>query len=375
MITEEAREVIRKGLLNKNEIYWRDHQPWLQTCGYQLRPRYQPDWVPSWQGSEYPMHRPPEDGYRLVRAAVNDATRVADGKRVLLKRVKREDHPEEVGITQLWSTEVLSGDPQNHCVPLLEILHPPNHADHVILVLPFLQKYNVPRFDTFGEIVDCVEQLFKGLQFIHHQRVAHRDISQANVMMEGDKLCPGGWHHRDRRRAPDGRTWAKFFTRTQCPPKYYFIDFGLSCQYDPSEENPLEPGVMGGDKTVPEFKTSATLFNPFHTDIYTMGNLIREHFIEGSHKPHIKGHYGMEFLQPLINDMVQDDPKKRPTIDEVVVRFEEIRKGLGSWKLRSRPQPKKEFIFKAIPHICGHWIRRVGYVVRRIPPIPLERIL
>ena len=117
-----------------------------------------------------------------------------------------------------------------------------------------------------------------------------RDISPGNVMMEGDKLCPDGWHHRDHRRAPDGQTWAKFFTRTQCPPKYCFIDFGLSYQYDPSEENPLELGVVGGDKTVPEFKTSATLcnpfhtsatlFNPFYTDIYTMGNLAREYFME-----------------------------------------------------------------------------------------------
>ena len=30
-----------------SEYFWRDHQPWLQTQGYMLRPRYHPDWVPS----------------------------------------------------------------------------------------------------------------------------------------------------------------------------------------------------------------------------------------------------------------------------------------------------------------------------------------
>ncbi|TFK74345.1 hypothetical protein BDN72DRAFT_813283 [Pluteus cervinus] len=130
--------------------------------------------------------------------------------------------------------------------------------------------------------------------------------------------------------------------------------------------------LIGADKTVPEYRTSGTLFNPFHTDIYYMGNLVREYIIEGN-APKTKGYYGMEFLQPLINYMVQDDPAKRPTIDDVVVRFEEICKGLSSWKLRSRPTPKKELVFYIIPRVCRHWIRRVGYVVRRIPPIPSQR--
>ena len=30
------------------EYFWRDHQQWLQEQGYMLRPRYHPDWKPSW---------------------------------------------------------------------------------------------------------------------------------------------------------------------------------------------------------------------------------------------------------------------------------------------------------------------------------------
>ncbi|TFK74343.1 hypothetical protein BDN72DRAFT_833699 [Pluteus cervinus] len=369
LLDDAAREIIRKGLLGKHEIYWRDYQPWLKTCGYQLRPRFQPDWVPSWQGSEYSLLNPPEDGLRLVRAAVIDATLIKDGKRVTLKRVNKEDHPNELEITQLWSSEALSNDPQNHCIPLLDVLYPPNHPDHLIMVLPFLRTYDTPRFDTFGEVIDCVDQLFKGLQFIHRQHVAHRDIHPGNIMMEGEVICPGSWHLHNNSLAPDGRTRAKNFTRTQRPPKYYFIDFGLSSQYDPSEADPLELPVIGGDKTVPEFQTSGTLFNPFHTDIYYMGNFVRENFIDGK-ASYTHGHYGMKFLQPLISDMVQDDPAKRPTIDEVVVRFEEMCKRLGSWKLRSRPAPRNAFVPYTISRVCRHWVRRVGYVIRRIPPIP-----
>lgn len=51
---------------------------------------------------------------------------------------------------------------------------------------------------------------------------------------------------------------------------------------------------------------------------------------------------GVEFMAPLIADMVQDDPSKRPTIDEVVARFEKLRKALPWWKLRSRLVRKDE---------------------------------
>ncbi|TFK74330.1 hypothetical protein BDN72DRAFT_81540 [Pluteus cervinus] len=208
---------------------------------------------------------------------------------------------------------------------------------------------------------------------MHQNHVAHRDILTNNIMMDGDDLFPEGWNHRYPELTPDGEKRAKAFTRTQKPPKYYFIDFGLSRQYDPSETNPLEPPIFGGDKTVPEFQTNKETSNPFHTDIYYIGNMIREYIIEGI-ELEFKGHYGMDFLNPLINDMVQNDPAKRPTMDEVVKRFEEICKEHSSWKLRSRPAPRRrENIFKAIPHQLGHWKRRIGYIVCRVHHIPFRQ--
>lgn len=34
--------------LNGSERRWAAYQPWLKTLGYNLRPRYQPGWSPSW---------------------------------------------------------------------------------------------------------------------------------------------------------------------------------------------------------------------------------------------------------------------------------------------------------------------------------------
>ena len=38
-------------------------------------------------------------------------------------------------------------------------------------------------------------------------------------------------------------------------------------------------------------------------------------------------------MKSLITDMVQEDPKKRPAMDEVVNRFVEIKNRLSTWKL------------------------------------------
>ncbi|KAJ7021530.1 hypothetical protein C8F04DRAFT_1241300 [Mycena alexandri] len=54
------------------------------------------------------------------------------------------------------------------------------------------------------------------------------------------------------------------------------------------------------------------------------------------------GFWGFEFMPPLLDQMVADDPSIRPTINEVVVQFDNISRVLGTWKLRSHPIPREE---------------------------------
>jgi hypothetical protein len=74
-------------------------------------------------------------------------------------------------------------------------------------------------------------------------------------------------------------------------------------------------------------------------------------------------------MNGLIADMVQEDPTKRPTMDEVVARFSEVKK-LSTWKLRSRMIRKKEFWPLKVWRTVGHWYRMMGYVLGRKPAIP-----
>lgn len=138
---------------------------------------------------------------------------------------------------------------------------------------------------------------FQGLQFMHSHHVAHRyfknfflfsslfvltwyssDCMYLNIMMDGT-MYPEGWHPVRLGKSMSGVETARSYTRTERPPKYYFIDFGISRKYDPWHGPPREDPIFGGDKTAPEFRVSDEPCDPFPTDIYYLGNMIRWGFL------------------------------------------------------------------------------------------------
>jgi hypothetical protein len=80
-----------------------------------------------------------------------DATRISDGKPVMLKMLPREEGPHELEINKLFSTEPLVSDPRNHCVRLLDVIELPN--DPPIIVHPLLRPFFDPPLQTYGEFV------------------------------------------------------------------------------------------------------------------------------------------------------------------------------------------------------------------------------
>ncbi|KAL0952414.1 hypothetical protein HGRIS_006688 [Hohenbuehelia grisea] len=356
-----------RGLLRKTEEFWRDHHGWLLESGYTLRSRYQPDWKPSWVGTKKDWHQC-EDGIWSTHFKIVDAQRTKDGAIVMLKRFKKSIHPYEVEIGQYFSSEALASDPQNHCVPIFEVLQVPDDDDEVILVMPQLREFDDPRFDTIGEIVDFFSQIFEGLQYMHKHHVAHRDCGSLNIMMDASNMYIDRYHPFRQYVKHDLSGRARHYTRTQRPVKYYLTDFGLSRKYDPQDGVPLEPPILGGDKSVPEYQDSDEPRNPFPADVYYLGNVIREKFTVG-YEFESKA-IGLDFIKPLVADMVQDDPSKRPTMDEVVERFTTIRKGLSSWTLRSRVVKQSDSSLTGVFRFFGHWQRRIVFVVKRVPAVP-----
>ncbi|KAJ7450494.1 hypothetical protein B0H11DRAFT_2331022 [Mycena galericulata] len=350
-------------LLEPDEPFWHDHYKWLKELGYLLRPRYKPDWVPSWLNFKNQTSKYFVEDYQINTAMkVMDATRISDGAFVSLKPIDITIHPDEIPIGLWFSQEPQASDPSNRCVPILEVLDVPDDPKTRIIVMPLLSHYDKPRFDTVGE---------GGLQYMHRNNVAHRDCNPLNIMMDALPLYPTPYHPVEQRKRRDYKGNVSHLTRTQRPVKYYLIDFGLSRKYPPGVCAPLEPIIFGGDKTVPEFRIRpdggfALECDPFPTDVYYIGNLIRTDFNEGSR--FARRRLGFEFLRPLMTDMIQDDPALRPTMDEVVQRFEELVRGLSSRKLRSHVAKLKDPL--NFYYAVAHWSRKIGFIIKSTPPIP-----
>lgn len=99
--------------------------------------------------------------------------------------------------------------------------------------------------------------------------------------MDASSLYPDGFHPVALDKNPSFTGSAKHYTRTQQPPRYYLVDFSLSRQYIPVSGRLLQRPVLGADTTVPEFQGEG-LYNysdPFSTDVYCIGNLIRTDFL------------------------------------------------------------------------------------------------
>jgi len=77
-------------------------------------------------------------------------------------------------------------------------------------------------------------------------------------------------------------------------------------------------------------------------------------------------------MNQLVADMVQDDPAKRPNIDDVVSRFEGIISSLPYWTLRSRLATKREPPVVRIIRSITHQTRTFKHIFtgRKAMPTP-----
>lgn len=84
----------------------------------------------------------------------------------------------------------------------------------------------------------------------------------------------------------------------------------------------------------------------------------------------LKNHSGVEFVAPLVADMMHRNPSKRPTITEVVDRFARLRSGLGYWKLRSRLVDKRDDEAKNVMKRFCHFFWTIVQIVLCRPSVP-----
>ncbi|KAI0363084.1 hypothetical protein BV20DRAFT_959012, partial [Pilatotrama ljubarskyi] len=75
-------------------------------------------------------------------------------------------------------------------------------------------------------------------------------------------------------------------------------------------------------------------------------------------------------LSPLVQDMVQDGPTKRPTMQEVTQCLDALIKSLGRWKVRSRLIPRDKSSLEGVFREISHTFRNARYIFARKSAIP-----
>ncbi|KDQ15821.1 hypothetical protein BOTBODRAFT_65125 [Botryobasidium botryosum FD-172 SS1] len=299
--------------INPSEVFWIAHQPFLESCGYQLRPRYRPGWVKSWTRNP---------GFFVEEAVspsmpsfkVMDATRKSDGRIVVLKRLKLYADQMELNISRYLSQQEFLSDERNHCAPLLDVLYPERSQD-MFLVFPLLRYFDDPTMQSRDDVTEFIRQTLEGLVFMHEKGVAHRDCARFNTMMDPKDLYPKGYHPQRNFLTVDATTFAHERPRHKVRfPKYYFIDFGLSVRFR-NGEPPIAWGTAGQDKSAPEFQpkegsTEPAPYNAYLLDIYILGNLYKKELLAN--------YQDLSFLTPLVDRMTAKNPSDRPSAAEAL---------------------------------------------------------
>ncbi|KAJ7079498.1 kinase-like domain-containing protein [Mycena crocata] len=332
-----------------DEEWWVKNQPFILSQGFKLRPRYDPNWIPSWSIKEHPKEEY-EDGLKsYISTPALDATRVSNGEKVVLKRVSTGGGDSELRIATLLSSESLRSDRRNHTVPIPEVIEMP-HEDWSLLVMPYCRRFDDPPFHCPAEFIEAMQQFLEGLQFMHDQNICHFDIAPKNLMMDETRVVPQGSHFIRPRTHTGFRRL--FRSNNRCavgPIHYYYIDFDLSLHFPDGQATATALGALRTFDAIPELSETEP-YNPFKVDIYQLG-LVMEKLIE-TYAP-------LKRFAPVAAAMMTPNPQDRPSPSESLVQLNRIAAQMAPRAL-SAPMWKKN-------HLFDHVTRRLvgGYFPKR----------
>lgn len=288
------------------------------------------------------------DAASQIQTFVMDATRIADGLRVMIKAIDTTESIEkhEWRIARIFNHPDLIGDPRNHCIPTIDYVRYPGRTWE-LLVTPQLYPFHVTPFETFREVADFVHQLLEGVAFMHEVNVPHRDIGPLNLMMFSPDLFPKGtsalWPgHETDIESP----LSKYRARRDVYVRYYLIDFGLSWSFSSeATRRPLQV-APGQYKDAPEYAHS-TYCDGFALDVWCIGKLIQEEFARTYRLPPFMLDFAALLMRPI--------PTERPTAAAALSTFEAgvAQLGPGALDLPLWPDQPKPSLVKSLRRVLS----------------------
>ncbi|EJD37591.1 hypothetical protein AURDEDRAFT_173356 [Auricularia subglabra TFB-10046 SS5] len=257
--------------------------------------------------------------------------------------------------------------PENHTLPMLAELE---KDDIVFGIFPFMwsEAMEEPWFENVRQLLDALEQVLEGLDFMHQRLIAHRDFDFIEVFSNY-----GCGYDSTKKQPPCYRRPA--FFRSVCPDIRYLInDFELSVMFAPDSDPKTRvvtgtpnarygvPADQYGKWLPPEARLDAP-YCPFKADIYQFGQSALNLYNNVQTPPE---------LRALFGQMASDDPDARPTAAEALSALRNIRQNTSEDVLDDIP-PHNFLEFRRFAPgetcVCGELT--LGARVDVPPPAPM----
>ncbi|KAI5885425.1 kinase-like protein [Schizophyllum commune H4-8] len=312
---------------------WLHYEPFLRSRGYILQSS--PDFDSEATKDRFPtkpakdpfhprndedfVHRIDWDTHRAffnlpspqMRAKVNAALD-PHYRMVIIKAVHVESS--EWMIIGYLSTGARRKDPRNHTIPLVEIIH----AGEYVFIVQACWDYSwgFPPFDSVKSRLDWAHQLLRGLCFMHELGISHGDIHSANVL----------WNH-------DGARPSSFL-EDPCPKlhstfdaRYAFIDFGAAIHSLDEADRYATPRTYPPEEYAAPEQILEIPIDRFAADVYNLGRVMEKELYSALKQRHPVAHEMLARAHKyaeLIQTMVTELPKERPSVQQALVALQKI---------------------------------------------------
>ncbi|KAJ7123214.1 kinase-like domain-containing protein [Mycena filopes] len=282
---------------------WNSLRPLLKAHGYRLFTVRDMAYVFAGRepvDEEYAGPPQEDDGIHWVStngAVFDPAIRLSDSSHVVLKIVDTARSQEARIFAHLkLGDPSIALDPSNKVIPVLEVIEL-SATRSIVVSERWGSRYNdfTDPTETWEGFAAFVQQALQGLAFLHAHHIAHLDISMNNILEYPPLLNPPN--------PPE-------------PPRYAFIDFGLSVMYNP-ESDPGPYRVTGNVATYKPPKLSKTVpYDPFKVDVWQMGEVLSLICKDPDVEMAIP-----ETFHALLSEMKHDVPTERPTAAQALGKF------------------------------------------------------
>ncbi|KAJ7290347.1 hypothetical protein C8J57DRAFT_1164596 [Mycena rebaudengoi] len=331
-------------LLFCREKFWAESYEFILSRGYRLRPRYHPEWVPSWGSKRHVIWHRCEDFLINFNGNALDALCIKDNQKVVLKRVNGKE------LEIFRHLGAFRSDARNHTIPLLDVIPFPG-TEWTFVVMPYCRSFNSPPFHCRGEFVDAMTQYIEGLQFMHEHNVVHLPVQCLwNMVVEESRLIPKGSHWCEPE-SHSGFVEPFFSWKDRCSlhpaVQYYYIDFGLSKHFPGGKESAQLTSTLRTFPMIPELSLTVP-YNPFYVDVFQLG-LAMSRIIDT--------YPALEDFRIVAASMTVDDPHARATLDDALKQLNCVYNQISPSLRRKRMWEKGITRWKKVTRILfgGQW--------------------